>query len=664
MRQSRGGVYGFRSDNVFVWVMPPVKNPDRKLAKAVYVPCNAGFSPGVWAYFANDYLAALIINSENFENIRDLFSTEVLRVINPVANTARMQKDKYNHNGSPIRLGVETKVTQRAVAPCLHIMARKLRLSNTMSQGKFALNAMMVCLREDINKGTGNTLIVDKLLFAYACRKELPDAVVNTTTANGKRARARKEPKVHEKIFNLFDEKVVSEYPENYPAMVRSTRATHLADVKWAAKEAARLTAGVTHLKLEKAVKEGRANMVEEYKFQILQQGAVEHGTGLTHSQLKALAPTVPARRALPGGERAQGDAGAGPSRISGGGNSSMKHSREQEPRPALPHPIGTQKRIRSDEIVEEGDSSDSDTIGDTAGADKNDEADDSEDSEDSEDSKDSQDSKDSEDSDDDPDNTAMHKAKDMAKAQAKAKAKGKAPMTGIHKCEKGKVEKSQTKGKAPATGIQKREALTTGIAKVKEGAAPMTGIQKVERAKAQAKAQIKAKAQAKPWLGKGTEPESDNSDGDDDAGGDSDDDDDDDDAEEEEAKKPQSDNSDDDDDVGGDSDDDDDDAGVERTQTLKAAVARPVRVCAAGPVETPSDSPSDAPVDTPVDTPADASVDASVDAPAETPAEAPEDVSMPYEDGEAQMPDSESSSDSDSDSDSDSESESDEDDK
>ena len=209
LKQSRSGVYGFKSDNVFVWAMPPVKNAGRKLAKTVYQRSATGFSAGVWAYFATDYMAALIISSENFEDVRDIFATEVLKVIDPHEHTRRMRRQKLNHGGTPIRLSGELRITQRMTGPALDIMARKLRVSGNAPPGKYALFGMQNGLKEDINAGTGDTLDTDKFLFSLACRKE--HIVPEPRYSKGKSPRLCKEPKVVEKLLNVFDEEDVSE---------------------------------------------------------------------------------------------------------------------------------------------------------------------------------------------------------------------------------------------------------------------------------------------------------------------------------------------------------------------------------------------------------------------------------------------------------------------
>ena len=119
------------------------------------------------------------------------------------------RKQKVNHGGTPIRLSGELRITQRMTGPALDIMARKLRVSGNAPPGKYALFGMQNGLKEDINAGTGDTLDTDKFLFSLACRKE--HIVPEPRYSKGKSPRLCKEPKVVEKLLNVFDEEDVSE---------------------------------------------------------------------------------------------------------------------------------------------------------------------------------------------------------------------------------------------------------------------------------------------------------------------------------------------------------------------------------------------------------------------------------------------------------------------
>ena len=239
----------------------------------------------------------------------------------------------------------------------------------------------------------------------------------------------------NDKLLNVFDEEDVSEYPVNFPQLVRNARLARIADVRWASTEGERLVSGVAHLQLEDAVSKGQSARATELYGQILQQGADEHGITVSRRALAALAHTAPGAALAQLGPVA--GSGAGPSgsgaatgMLAGGGASSMRDMDT------------THKRRRPVEAVEEDASSDSDS-GEKNGGDRNDNTDDSDDSE----------------SDDpDPDNTARHTG-EMA-----AHAKGKAPETGAQKAAAARKQCQSSSSDSDADDPEQHEITATAI--------------------------------------------------------------------------------------------------------------------------------------------------------------------------------------------------------
>jgi len=432
LKQSPGGVYEFKQDNVFVWVMPPVKNSHLKLAKNTYALSAKGYTLAVWRYFAEDYLAAFIVTSKNFEDVRNVIAFEVLRFIDPRFAGTRLRKDKVNNGGDKvIKLGMELKLSQQAVKPFLDIMARKLRLSQNVSANKWALCGLMKSLRDDINTGCGNTLNVDKLLFKLACREDIPVPPPKYSKAKGRKSVLLQQAEVVEKILNVYDQEdpTVSEFPDTFPGLVRKMRLRRRKDMHVAAAEGRLLAGGVGYLQLEAALENKDNVRANELYWQLLGHGAALYGTDASvFTALGNVAqPGLPLALPAP----AAGDSGTKPLK---------------------------RVRVMAREVAEQSDSedeSDSDSEDSAVKKQKKKHVEDEEDEESSE--------EDDSDSDDDPDNTA--------------RCKGKQPMTGVQKAAMKKQEDkgssseddsesdddpdntARCKGKQPMTGLQKAAA-------------------------------------------------------------------------------------------------------------------------------------------------------------------------------------------------------------
>ena len=545
LEQGPGGVYRFRNDNVFVWAMPPIKNADRKLAKTVYGSprgANTGFSAAAWAYFANDHLVALMITSENFEDVRDILSTEVLKVIDYSHFQRRARKPKVNHGGFPILLGAEARLTQRVVAPLLSVMGRKLSVSFSAT-APHSLCGMLSSWREQLNKtppSTGHRLDIDKFLFTLAYRKELEEQPVRLSIAKKSKGERLPPRAVTEKIFGVWDEESVSEFPPDFPKLVLSARLDRNSTIQEAAAEADQMNQSVVLLKLDEALRKGRMDEIAPLMLKVVRDRVVQAGIDLR--RLPTMGKMAEAYRgmALANGEILSVEP-AGP-----GVSAPLVLGNGDDVGPGGARVTGTQKRARTPAptVIEDDDDDDTEE-GDGPGDDDDDDHEDS-DSKESDEDQDQEDSgqEDSDEDGEDSDEVQEHPDSDNERMQEEIN---------MEKNDKGKALMSKSNPNKAKHKMSKAEMAKEAM-----------------KAKKDKKAQKAQKAKS---------VSSDDDDGDDD------DDDDDDDMEDE--------SDDDDEEKEADSDDDDDDeaggAGEGGKMTkAKAAVPRPVRVPVNPPEEVP----------------------------------------------------------------------------
>jgi len=274
LQQNKDKTLSFKTDNVFVWALPPIINGNKKLAKVAYsTPCATGYSPTARAYFAADFLPAFVINTENSEVMSRVIAHEVFKFIDGKACNNRLTK-VLEVGGYKIKHSAQLKLLQKQVEPLMDILSRKLRLASTASKGEFhGLHSSWIAQSNTHARVVDVPVLdVNMLLYSLACRKK-PVVIQPRVTK-----KIMKEPKVVHNIFNAPPELKAAIYPTGFPQLVKNMDAKNRANMIRDNNEGRRLSTGITHLKLQDAAQLGDTRRVSELCGRVVKLSAEERG--------------------------------------------------------------------------------------------------------------------------------------------------------------------------------------------------------------------------------------------------------------------------------------------------------------------------------------------------------------------------------------------------
>jgi len=273
LEQNKDKTLSFKTDNVFVWALPPIINGNKKLAKVAYSRCATGYSPTARAYFATDFLPAFVINTENSLVMCRVIAHEVFKFIDVKGCNNRLTK-VHEVAGCKFKNSTQLKLYQKQVEPLMDILSRKLRLASMAPKGEFhGLHSSWIA---QSNTVVGVPVLdVNMLLYSLACREK---PVVIQPRVTKKIMKEPKEPKVVHNIFNVPPELKAAIYPTGFPQLVKNMDANNSANMIRDKNEGRRLSTGITHLKLQDAAQLGDTRRVSELSGRVVKLSAEERG--------------------------------------------------------------------------------------------------------------------------------------------------------------------------------------------------------------------------------------------------------------------------------------------------------------------------------------------------------------------------------------------------
>ena len=274
LQQNKDKTLSFKTENVFVWALPPIINGNKKLAKVAYsTSCATGYSPTARAFFAADFLPAFVINTENSHVMSRVIAHEVFKFIDVKACNNRLTK-VLEVVGYKIKNSAQLKLHQKQIEPLMDILSHKLRLASTASKGElYVLQRSWITQSNTHARVNGVPVLdVNTLFCSLACRKKpvnIQPCVTNKSV---------KEPKVVQSIFNAPSELEAAIYPTGFPQLVKNMDANNRANNIRVNNESRRLSTDITHLKLQDAARLGDTRRIGELCGQVVKLSAEERG--------------------------------------------------------------------------------------------------------------------------------------------------------------------------------------------------------------------------------------------------------------------------------------------------------------------------------------------------------------------------------------------------